>query len=92
VDSAVVRIDVREQFMLELGEDIDEALLFRVARAGFSQKRKMLRNSLSAGLGLPRDRVEEALRKVGLDSRRRAQTLSLQEWADVTVALSGLLA
>ncbi len=92
VDSAVVRIDVCEQFMLELGEDIEEALLFRVARAGFSPKRKMLRNSLSAGLGLPRDHVEEALREVGLDSGRRAQTLSLQEWADVTVSLSGLLA
>ena len=92
VDSAVVRIDVCEQFIPELAAGIEEALLFRVARAGFAQKRKTLRNSLSAGLGLPRDHVEEALREVKLDSSRRAQTLSLQEWADVTVALSGLLA
>ena len=88
VDSAVVRIDVDEQLTVELAEGIEEALLFRVAKAGFAQKRKTLRNSLSAGLGLPRDRVEAALHEAGVDSRRRAQTLSLREWAGVTASLS----
>jgi 16S rRNA (adenine1518-N6/adenine1519-N6)-dimethyltransferase len=91
VDSAVVRVDVGEQLEAELAAGLEEALLFRVARAGFAQKRKTLRNSLSAGLALPQDRVEETLGEMGLDSRRRAQTLSLQEWADVTLALSSLL-
>ena len=50
VDSAVVRIDVGERPVVPLGEGVDEAGFGRVVRAGFSQKRKTLRNSLSAGL------------------------------------------
>jgi len=84
VDSAVMRIDVGEQPMVQVGEGIDEAAFFRVVRAGFSQKRKMLRNALSAGLALPPVRVEEALARAGIDPRRRAETLGLQEWAEVT--------
>jgi 16S rRNA (adenine1518-N6/adenine1519-N6)-dimethyltransferase len=70
---------------------VDESAFFRVARAGFSQKRKMLRNSLSGGLALPPARVEATLARVGVDPRRRAETLSLQEWADVTGALAATL-
>jgi 16S rRNA (adenine1518-N6/adenine1519-N6)-dimethyltransferase len=84
VDSAVVRIDVGKQPTVTLGEGIDEAVFFRTVRAGFSQKRKMLRNALSAGLGLPPVRVEEALARAGIDPRRRAETLGLQEWAAAT--------
>jgi hypothetical protein len=51
----------------------------------------MLRNSLSGGLGLPPKQVEDALTGTDVDPQRRAQTLSLQEWADVTGALSGRL-
>jgi 16S rRNA (adenine1518-N6/adenine1519-N6)-dimethyltransferase len=88
VDSAVVRIDVEEQLTVALGEGVDEAQFFRVVRAGFSQRRKTLRNSLSGGLRLSPACVEEALAQIGVDPRRRAQTLSLQEWADVAHALS----
>jgi 16S rRNA (adenine1518-N6/adenine1519-N6)-dimethyltransferase len=56
-------------------------------RAGFNQKRKTLRNALSAGLALPPARVEEALARAGIDPRRRAETLGLQEWAEVTRSL-----
>jgi 16S rRNA (adenine1518-N6/adenine1519-N6)-dimethyltransferase len=91
VDSAVLRIDLTEQPTTELTEGIDEATYFRVVRAGFSQKRKTLRNSLSAGLGLAPVRVEEVLRQAGLDPRRRAETLSLAEWAQATRALSASL-
>jgi 16S rRNA (adenine1518-N6/adenine1519-N6)-dimethyltransferase len=81
VDSAVVRVEVGERPSVALPEGIDDAALFRVVRAGFSQKRKMLRNSLSAGLSLPPARVEEALRAAGIEPSRRAETLSLEEWA-----------
>jgi 16S rRNA (adenine1518-N6/adenine1519-N6)-dimethyltransferase len=84
VDSAVVRIDVGEQPTVTLGEGINEAAFFRAVRAGFNQKRKTLRNALSAGLALPPARVEEALARAGIDPRRRAETLGLQEWAEVT--------
>jgi 16S rRNA (adenine1518-N6/adenine1519-N6)-dimethyltransferase len=88
VDSAVVRVDVGAQPTIILKEGIDEAAFFRVVRAGFSQKRKTLRNSLSAGLGFPPATVEEVLEQAGVDPRRRAETLSLIEWAGVVHAFS----
>jgi 16S rRNA (adenine1518-N6/adenine1519-N6)-dimethyltransferase len=92
VDSAVVRIDVGEQPTIVLENAIDEAMFFRVVRAGFSQKRKTLRNSLSAGLGLSPAGAEEALEQAGVDPRRRAETLSLKEWAEVVQVFSSRLA
>lgn len=83
VDSAVVRIDVGDRPTVDLPEAVTEKAFFRAVRAGFGQKRKTLRNSLSAGLGLLPARVEEALRQAGIDPRRRAETLSLEEWAIV---------
>jgi 16S rRNA (adenine1518-N6/adenine1519-N6)-dimethyltransferase len=91
VDSAVVRIDTGERTPVALEAGLDETLLFRVAKAGFAQRRKMLRNSLAAGLRLPTSLVEGALQEMGVDPRRRAQTLSLEEWAAVTQTLSPML-
>jgi 16S rRNA (adenine1518-N6/adenine1519-N6)-dimethyltransferase len=91
VDSAVTRIDVCERPTVALPDGITEADFFRVARAGFGQKRKTLRNSLSGGLALPPVRVEAALELAGVDPRRRAETLSLQEWAAVARELADLL-
>jgi 16S rRNA (adenine1518-N6/adenine1519-N6)-dimethyltransferase len=87
VDSAVVRIDVGEQPSVHLGEGIDDEVFFRVARAGFSQKRKKLRNSLSAGLAFAPAEAAEALEQAGIDPGRRAETLSLEEWASVAQSL-----
>jgi 16S rRNA (adenine1518-N6/adenine1519-N6)-dimethyltransferase len=89
VDSAVVRIDVGEGTRAWLEEGTDEAEFFRVVRAGFSQKRKMLRNSLSAGLGLSTASVGALLDEAGVDARRRAETLSLEEWVAVAAASGG---
>ena len=87
VDSAIVRIDVGEGIAALSEQGIDEARFFRVVRAGFSQKRKTLRNSLSAGLGLSKASVGALLDEAGVDARRRAETLSLEEWSGVTAAL-----
>lgn len=81
VDSAVVRIDVTEQPTIALHSGLDPTDFFRVVRAGFGQKRKTLRNSLSAGLGVIPTRVEKALELADIDPRRRAETLNLPEWA-----------
>jgi 16S rRNA (adenine1518-N6/adenine1519-N6)-dimethyltransferase len=86
VNSSVLRIDVHEQPTVALAKGIDAKLFFRVVRAGFSQRRKTLRNSLRGGLGLSPLAVEEALQKAHVDSRRRAQTLNLQEWAALAEA------
>jgi len=86
VDSAVVRVAVGERPAVELDEGVTEREFFRAVRAGFGQKRKTLRNSLKAGLALPATEVEAALERAGVNSGRRAETLSLEEWAAVTNA------
>ncbi len=90
VDSAVMRIEVGPQPTVALGEGLGGREFFRVVRAGFGQKRKTLRNSLRAGLGLAPGPVEDALQGAGVDPRRRAETLSLEEWAAVARALGRL--
>ncbi len=85
VDSAVVRIDT---FPAPPVDVADTQTFFRVVRAGFGQKRKQLKNALSAGLGLPAAQTSAALARAGVDPRRRAQTLSLDEWAGLARELS----
>ena len=81
VDSAVVRIDLFPRPRIP-----QEAipLFFQLAKAGFSQKRKTLRNSLSAGMHWPKEKTEAILQAAGIDTRRRAQSLSLEEWGELT--------
>jgi 16S rRNA (adenine1518-N6/adenine1519-N6)-dimethyltransferase len=83
VDSAVVRVDLHPEPMFSPEA---MALFFRLARAGFGQKRKTLRNSLSAGMGWPKDRTEEVLAAAGVDPMRRAETVSFEEWGEILKA------
>jgi 16S rRNA (adenine1518-N6/adenine1519-N6)-dimethyltransferase len=78
VDSAVLLIDVYPTPLIP--PPYTEAF-FTLAKAGFSQKRKNLRNALSGGLALPKDTVETLLAQAYIDPRRRAETLSLSEWS-----------
>ena len=78
VDSAVLRVDRYPAPPVQVS---DPARFFRVVRAGFGQKRKQLRNALAAGLRKPPQEIAARLESVGIDPRRRAETLSLQEWA-----------
>lgn len=80
VDSAVVRVDLHPEPMFP-PEAMD--LFFRLTRAGFSQKRKTLRNSLSAGMAWSKDRTGEVLVAAGVDPMRRAETLSFEEWGAI---------
>ena len=84
VDSAVVRLAVHPQ---TARPHPAARRFFRVARAGFAQRRKQLQNALAHGLTLPREQTAVALRAAGVDPRRRAQTLSLHEWARLTDCL-----
>lgn len=80
VTSAVVAI------MLYDGpaEGVDDVERFFVlARAGFSAPRKQLRNALSRGLGASPDEAERLLAAAGIEASRRAQTLSMAEWASL---------
>ncbi len=87
VESAVLRIDLHAAPPVPVE---NTATFFRVVRAGFAQRRKQLRNTMAAGLGRPPDEVATRLREVDVDPRRRAQTLSLEEWARVTRVLGDL--
>jgi len=86
VESAVVRVDLHAASPAAV-EDYEG--FFRVVRARFSQRRKQLRNSLAAGLGRSSEEAAKALEQAGVDPRRRAQTLSLEEWARVAHTLGG---
>lgn len=83
VESAVVRLDVLTQPAVPVNDDH----FFRVVKAGFSQKRKQLRNSLSGGLRLEAPVVDERLTQVGIDPKRRAETLTLDEWGKLAATL-----
>jgi 16S rRNA (adenine1518-N6/adenine1519-N6)-dimethyltransferase len=80
VDSAVIRIDLGDRPVVEVD---DAGRFFEIVRAGFAQRRKQLRNALAAELGLPASEVAQALGRASVNPRRRAQTLSLEEWARV---------
>lgn len=86
VDSAVIRIDVdpsRDDAWTAAGEKA----FFRVVRAGFSEKRKQLKNNLRQ-LGLADAIIAAALAEVGIDGRRRAETLTVEEWERLTHQLA----
>jgi 16S rRNA (adenine1518-N6/adenine1519-N6)-dimethyltransferase len=87
VDSCVVRVDLYPQPVIAI-EQLD--VFFKLARAGFTQKRKTLRNSLSAGLHQSLDCVSKLLLSVEIDPRRRAETLNLSEWKELTEAFVSL--
>ena len=77
VDSAVLVIDIYPTPL------INEELLdtfFNLVKAGFSQKRKTLRNSLSSGLRISAAEAAERLTRANIDPQRRAETLSIEEW------------
>jgi 16S rRNA (adenine1518-N6/adenine1519-N6)-dimethyltransferase len=78
VDSAVVRIDLDAKPRVEV-KSVDT--FFSVVKAGFSQKRKQIHNSLIGGLGKPREEIDRLLQAGNIDPKRRAETLTLEEWA-----------
>jgi len=86
VGSAVVRIDTYDNPPVDVP---DAKTFFRVVRAGFGQKRKQLKNSLGGGLGIKAKVAGEMLEQAGIDPTRRAETLSLEEWAALTRTVAG---
>jgi len=77
VDSAILRIDIYDQPLIP--NDLLKTF-FKLIKAGFSQKRKTLRNSLSSGLHIPTAESEALLTSAGINFMRRAETLSIDEW------------
>ncbi len=80
VDSTVIRLDLRKECPVDL---IDQKIFFETVKGGFGQRRKTLLNSLTGVRGLPKPEIADALDAAGIDQKRRAETLSLDEFASV---------
>jgi 16S rRNA (adenine1518-N6/adenine1519-N6)-dimethyltransferase len=85
VASAVIRIDVYDTPPVNAPSD---ELFFKVVRAGFGQKRKQLKNSLGAGLGISHLQAAQLIESAGIEPTRRAETLHLEEWAKLATAVA----
>lgn len=81
VDSAVLKLTLRKEKPAEVA---DQDLFMACIRAGFSQRRKTLLNSLTTMEGVDRQMAAESLSACGIDSSRRAETLDLKEFAALT--------
>lgn len=79
VDSAIIRIQPLSRPIFEA----DTKKLFRLVKAGFGEKRKTLRNSLSGGLQIKPDKITALLGSVGIDPLARAQELSMKDWQKI---------
>lgn len=80
VDSAVVNLKMRKR------EEIDTEFLFKVVRASFNTRRKTILNSLSnSKLNYTKEEIKRALELSGIDERRRAETLKLEEFIILSV-------
>lgn len=84
VDSAVIRLDIYENPPVQC----DDKTFFRVVKAAFSQRRKVISNSLSAGLGMEKTAVAALLEKAGVPANARAEKLSLDDFAAIANCLS----
>jgi 16S rRNA (adenine1518-N6/adenine1519-N6)-dimethyltransferase len=80
VDSVILRLDVYSQPPIEIS---DVAGFFDIVMHGFSSPRKQLRNSLAHSLEMPPDQVASLLEKAGIEAKRRAETLTLEEWREL---------
>lgn len=85
VASAVIVLERLPQPPVQVA---NEQLFFAVVRAGFGQRRKTLLNSLSAGLALDKQQVGAALQAAGIEPGRRAETLTLTEFARLAQNIS----
>lgn len=84
VDSTVIRLTVREKPAVEVA---DEAHFFRLIAAAFAQRRKTAVNSISAGMGVSKQIVEDALLSMGMEKNVRAETFTLEDFAAISAAL-----
>ncbi|MDE5416003.1 16S rRNA (adenine(1518)-N(6)/adenine(1519)-N(6))-dimethyltransferase RsmA [Alkalihalobacillus sp. MEB203] len=89
VESAVLRLTIREEPPVEVE---DESFFFEVIRSSFAQRRKTIFNNLTHHFGKDRkEQIEVALTTASVDPKRRGETLSIEEFAQLSNELIGLL-
>lgn len=87
VDSQIVKLVRREQKLFE----VDGKQFFRLVKAGFSQKRKTLTNNLAASYHIDKPLAASLLEKTNINPTARAQTLSLEQWHELYLAVANSL-
>lgn len=85
VDSAVLLLTMREKRAVQ---PLDEKRFFECVRAGFGQRRKTLLNSLCGAGGFPKELIREVLAAAGIEENRRAETLTIGEFARIADELT----
>ncbi len=83
VDSQVVILERRPRPYVP---EAHLQLFFRIVKAGFSERRKKLRSSLSGGLRIEKQQADTLLENTGISATARAQELSLDDWLKLTRA------
>lgn len=76
VDSQIVCLEWRKEPLF----NVDTKVFFKLVKAGFSERRKKLRSSLSGGLAISKDQAEVLLKQANINPEKRAQQLSLDDW------------
>ena len=84
VESTVLRLEP----VGERNEVRDEQMFLRCVKASFAQRRKTLQNSLASAGGFDKERIKVILETAGIDPRRRAETLSVEEFVRITNGIS----
>lgn len=84
VDSAVIKLTLRD--MPPVGVK-DEKLFFKIVRACFAQRRKILLNTVCNTLGLDKNVFREALNKAGIPETVRGEALTMEQLASIANAL-----
>ena len=84
VDSVVLRLDIRKNPAVTVS---DEDFFFKTIKAGFMMRRKTLLNSLTSLDGFSKPVIEEALNNVNIEANRRAESLSMEEFARLSEEL-----
>lgn len=79
VDSCVIKLDMLKTPRVEVK---DEKLFFRLIKSAFSQRRKTINNSLT-GIGKSKEEINEILQKLNIDSKNRAENLSIEQYAEI---------
>ena len=88
VDSSVIRMDIRKKPEIEI---TDEELFFKIVHAAFGQRRKTASNGISAGAGIPKDIVIQAIAECGFEPSVRAEGMTMRGLANLSETIGNLL-
>lgn len=88
VDSCVIRLDVRENTPDGVQ---DEKLFFKLVRAAFQMRRKTLINSVSSVMGIPKDKLSDAISAAGLSANIRPEQMEMRDFINFSNAVKDIL-